>query len=345
MRAIADIFNASARPLLVAEVAQSHDGSLGQAHAFIDAVATTGADAIKFQTHIAAAESTPFEQFRIQFSQQDATRYDYWRRMEFTPEQWSGLKAHAEEKGLLFLSSPFSMEAIELLDALGMGAWKIASGELDSRRMIERMAATGKPLIASTGMSSYGEIRALADRLERLAPNRHAILHCTTAYPTPPEQVGMNVFSKLMHELQCPIGLSDHSGEPYPSILATWLGARVLEVHVTLSRQMFGPDVSSSLTIEQLCELARSVDFVHAMRQHPIDKDALAAEKAPLKKLFGKAAYTVQPLASGDPVGEASIAFRKPGNGLSESEFDALAGRALTKSVASGVFLQVEDFK
>src|SRR6059058_4469528 len=113
-----------ARCLIVGEVAQAHDGSLGTAHAFIDACARAGADAIKFQTHIATAESTPGEPWRVKFSRQDASRYDYWKRMEFTEEQWHGLKHHADERGLLFLSSPFSMEAVELLERVGVAAWK-----------------------------------------------------------------------------------------------------------------------------------------------------------------------------------------------------------------------------
>src|ERR1043166_8035229 len=115
MSSIESIFQPDQRPYVIAEVALTHDGSLGLAHAFIDAVATTGVDAIKFQTHIAEAESSPLETFRVKFSYADATRYDYWRRTAFTAEQWAGLKTHAEEKGLQFLSSPFSMEAVELL--------------------------------------------------------------------------------------------------------------------------------------------------------------------------------------------------------------------------------------
>ncbi|MGC8917653.1 MAG: N-acetylneuraminate synthase family protein, partial [Thermoanaerobaculum sp.] len=113
-------------PLVIAEVAQAHDGSLGLAHAFIDAAADAGASAIKFQTHIAAAESTLGEPWRVKFSPQDRTRYDYWRRMEFTEEQWVGLREHAEERGLYFLSSPFSVEAVELLERVGVAAWKVA---------------------------------------------------------------------------------------------------------------------------------------------------------------------------------------------------------------------------
>src|SRR5262245_27728030 len=116
--------------MIIGEVAQAHDGSHGMAHAYIDAVANAGADAVKFQTHIASAESTPGEPWRVKFSRQDATRYDYWKRMEFTEEQWHGLKQHAQERGLQFLSSPFSVEAVELLKRVGVAAWKVASGEV-----------------------------------------------------------------------------------------------------------------------------------------------------------------------------------------------------------------------
>src|SRR5688572_5028603 len=115
------------RCLIIAEVGLAHDGSLGLAHAFIDEVARGGADAVKFQTHIAAAESTAAEPFRVKFSRQDATRYEYWKRMEFTEAQWRGLADHARDRGLLFLSSPFSIEAVELLARVGMPMWKIAS--------------------------------------------------------------------------------------------------------------------------------------------------------------------------------------------------------------------------
>src|SRR5438874_3428727 len=109
-----------ARCLIVGEVAQAHDGSLGMAHAFIDAIANAGADAVKFQTHIAAAESTRAEPWRVKFSYQDQTRYDYWKRMELTEAQWLGLKQHAEDCNLMFLSSPFSLEAVELLKRIGV---------------------------------------------------------------------------------------------------------------------------------------------------------------------------------------------------------------------------------
>ena len=130
----------SSAPVVVAAVGQAHDGSLGTAHAFIDVIARAGADAVKFQTHIAAAESTPGEPWRVRFSPQDETRYEYWQRMEFTPAQWEGLRDHARERDLLFLSTPFSPQAVELLRSLDVPAWKVASGETSNLPLIAEMA-------------------------------------------------------------------------------------------------------------------------------------------------------------------------------------------------------------
>ena len=143
---------------LIAEVAQAHDGSLGTAHVFIDAAAEAGADAVKFQTHIAAAESTRDEPFRVKFSDQDSTRLDYWGRMEFSPEHWAGLACHARERGLHFLSSAFSLEAVELLRNLDVPAWRIASGEVSSDALIDAICADAKPVLLSTGMSPWADI-------------------------------------------------------------------------------------------------------------------------------------------------------------------------------------------
>ncbi len=153
---------------IIAEVAQAHDGSLGAAHAYIDMAAQCGADAVKFQTHFAAEESTPAEPWRIQFSRQDGTRYEYWRRMEFDEAQWTGLAEHAAEAGIVFLSSAFSAKAVDLLTRLGMPAWKIASGEVSNHALLAQMVSTKKPILLSSGMSSWAELDAAVN----LRPNR-----------------------------------------------------------------------------------------------------------------------------------------------------------------------------
>ena len=164
---------------VVAEVAQSHDGSLGIAHAFIDAVSNVGADVIKFQTHIAHAETTLHEPWRIKFSRQDKTRYDYWKRMEFSEDQWQELKNHTDEVGLKFMSSPFSLEAVELLKKVGVHAWKIASGEVNNEEILDSIAETELDIYLSTGMSTIEEIDRSVERI-KIKGLPLTVLQCTS---------------------------------------------------------------------------------------------------------------------------------------------------------------------
>jgi N-acetylneuraminate synthase len=318
--------------LIVAEVAQAHDGSLGMAHAYIDAIAAAGAGAVKFQTHIAAAESTPIEPWRVKFSQQDATRYDYWKRMEFTEEQWRGLRKHADEKGLQFLSSPFSVEAVELLTRVGVAAWKVASGELSNTTMFERILATELPVILSSGMSPFSEIDAAVARVKaRKLPL--TVLQCTSLYPCPPEKIGLNLIPVFRERYGCAAGLSDHSGTIYPGLAAAALGIEVLEVHVTLSREMFGPDVPVSLTTTELRQLVDGVRFIEQMNAHPLDKDALALEMQPLRDLFTKSIVARVDLPAGTVLRQEHLTLKKPGTGLSPDKLQLVLGRVIKAAV------------
>ena len=255
----------------------SHDGSLGLAHAFIDAIADAGADAVKFQTHIAAAESTPAEPFRVKFSRQDASRYDYWKRMEFSEDEWRGLATHCEERNVLFISSPFSLEAVDLLQRVGQPLWKIASGEVSNVPLLDRVLDTGSPVLLSTGMSPLAETDAAVARVKARGATV-GVLQCTTAYPCPPERVGLNLIPVYRERYGCWVGLSDHSGTIYPGLAGATLGLDVLEVHVALSREMFGPDVVASVTTAELRQLVDGVRFIERMRGNPLDKDASARE-------------------------------------------------------------------
>ena len=330
--------------LIIGEVAQSHDGSLGLAHAFIDAIADAGADAIKFQTHIAAAESTPDEPWRVKFSPQDATRYDYWKRMEFTETQWHGLKEHADVRKLLFLSSPFSMEAVELLERVGVSAWKVASGEVSNIEMIERMAVTKLPILLSTGMSSLGEIDAAVEQVKshRLPL---AVLQCSSAYPCPPEKTGLNLIPFFRGRYNCAVGLSDHSGTIYPGLAAAALGIEALEIHVTLTREMFGPDVIASITTTELRQLINGVRFVEKMMDNPVDKNALAVEAAPLRGMFTKSVVARMALPAGTVLGKQHLIAKKPGTGIPAARLSALIGARLKRSLSADQLLREEDLE
>ena len=330
------------RCLIIAEVGLAHDGSLGLAHAFIDEAARGGADAVKFQTHIAAAESTAAEPFRVTFSRQDATRFDYWKRMEFTEAQWRGLAERAAERGLLFLSSPFSIEAVELLTRVGMPMWKIASGEVGNRPLLEAVVATGRPVLLSSGMSGMSELDAAVEQVRR-AGLPLGVMQCTTAYPCPPDRIGLNMLSVFRERYGCFVGLSDHSGTIFPGVAAAALGSDLLEVHITMSRGMFGPDVPASITIEELRQLVDGVRFVERMMANPVDKDAVATDMAPLRAIFTKSIVARHPLAAGTVIGEAHVAFKKPGTGIPADRLGDVLGRTLQRAVAADEMIREED--
>ena len=327
---------------LIAEVAQSHDGSLGLAHAFVDAAAEAGADAIKFQTHIADAESTLDETFRVAFSKQDATRYDYWKRMEFSSEQWSGLAEHARAKGIVFLSSAFSVAAVELLVAVGVPAWKVGSGEFKSDDLLQRLCETGLPIVFSTGMSRWNEIEAAVALLQKHnAPL--ALLQCTSQYPTPFEDVGLNVIDELRERFAVPVGLSDHSGTIYPSLAAIARGANLVEIHLTLDRRLFGPDVPASLTPGEFRTICNARDAFAAFDANPVDKDEMAEKLDSMRDLFTKSLAVTRPLAVGTTLTFDMLTAKKPGTGIPTGDIDNIVGRTLIRDVSPDRLLSFED--
>ena len=328
--------------LIIAEVAQAHDGSLGIAHAFIDAIASAGADVAKFQTHIAAEESTVDEQYRVHFSKQDASRYDYWKRMEFTEEEWAGLAKHAKDQGLLFMSSPFSTKAVDILERLAVPAWKIGSGEVTNFQMIEHIAKTGKAILLSAGMSSWEEQDRVVEFIRGLKVPL-GLFQCTTAYPCAPEDVGLNVMEELRERYHVPVGLSDHTGTIYSGLAAASLGADMIEVHVTLSDEMFGPDVTASLTTSELKQLIEGVRFTEAMLGSLVNKDEIAREKAELRTLFFRSIVAKQDLAKGTILQNEHLTTKKPGKGIPAERLHELIGSKLARDVQGNQFLAEED--
>ena len=327
---------------IVVDVAQAHDGSLGTAHAFIDVIAHCGADAVKFQTHIAAAESTPFEPFRVKFSRQDATRYDYWKRMEFTANQWRGLAEHAREKGVEFLSSPFSIEAVDLLDSLGVPAWKIGSGEIANDHLLTRLLQSGKPIFVSTGMSSLAEIDSCLMRI--LSTQIPCLLYqCTSLYPCPPEQVGLQMLKEFRKRYAVPVGLSDHSGSPWFGVAATALGAASVEVHIAMSRESFGPDVLASLTPDDLSTMVRGIREVETSMRVPVDKDVFAAAHSELRTLFGRGIVTRMPVKKGTVLTAEMLSTKKPKKGLPPAFMPELLGRVVRCDLSADHFILFED--
>lgn len=329
---------------IIAEIAQAHEGSLGIAHSYIDVLAECGVDAIKFQTHIAEAESSEFESFRVKFSFEDETRFDYWKRMEFTKEQWLGLKEHCENKGIEFISSPFSCAAVDLLEEIGVKRFKIGSGEMTNFLMLSKIANTGKPIILSSGMSDYKELQQCIEFLKPFG-NEVSLLQCTTAYPTKPEQWGLGEISALKSRFDIPVGFSDHSSDITAGIAAVSLGAEILEFHATFHKDMFGPDAKASLSIDETKQLVQSVRALELALNAENTKEDMS-QFSELKNLFGKSLAVNKNLSKGDTIDINDLESKKPGDkGISAREFQSVLGKKLLRDKTQWQFLSNSDIE
>lgn len=334
------VYQQQRRTFVVAEVAQAHDGSLGILHSFIDACAGAGVDAVKFQVHIAEAESSPLEPFRVKFSHVDATRFDYWQRMGFSEEQWVEIKAHCDHSGVEFLATPFSVTAVDLLERLGVVRYKIGSGDIANEILLRRVAATGKETVLSTGLATLEEMSAA---VERLRPGGVAVLQCTTKYPTAAEDIGLDAIVAMRQALQCPTGLSDHSGRIWPGLAAAAMGAAMVEAHVAFDRRMFGPDAKASLTVDEFASLVEGVRFIEAALPGAPGK-TLSDDLVQLRTIFGRSIAVRRDLAPGHAITLEDLECKKPaGAGIDARDVDRVIGRRTAKALAKWQFLRETD--
>ncbi|RTZ08652.1 N-acetylneuraminate synthase family protein [Flavobacterium sp. GSP6] len=332
----------SSKLYIIAEIGQAHEGSLGILYSYIDAIAQTGVDAVKFQMHIAEAESSVYEPFRVPFALEDSTRFDYWKRMGFSLEQWKGIKQHCDRAGLDFICSPFSNLAVDWLEEIGVDSYKIGSGEVNNFLILEKIALTGKSVILSSGMSSYTELDQTVQFLKDRKVN-FSILQCTSAYPTQPEEYGLNVIQELKNRYDVPVGFSDHSAKIETSIAATALGASILEFHVVFDRQLFGPDAKASLTILETKNLVLAVRNISVALSHPIDKNN-NTNFSELKQIFEKSLAVNKKLPKHHVVTFDDLEAKKPkGFGIDAMRFQEIIGKVLNRDLNQWDFLNETD--
>ncbi|HWB24242.1 MAG TPA: N-acetylneuraminate synthase family protein [Chitinophagaceae bacterium] len=329
--------------MIIAEIAQAHDGSLGILHSYIDALASTGVDAVKFQTHIADAESSAYEPFRVKFSYEDDTRYDYWKRMEFTREQWAGIKKHCEDKGLEFISSPFSNMAVDMLEDIGVKRYKVGSGEITNHLLLHRIALTRKPVIVSSGMSTWEELDEAVHFFE-FKQIDVSVLQCTSAYPAKPAQWGLNIIQQLKERYKTKVGYSDHSGGIYACLAAAALGAEIFEFHAVFDKRMFGPDALASITIDEIKKLAEGIHQIKTALHHPAVKNSAGMEA--MKAIFEKSLAVNQPLQKGTILEFKHLEAKKPkGFGVDAAKYNNVVGKKLVTDKQQWEFLQETDIE
>ncbi|WAC10513.1 N-acetylneuraminate synthase family protein [Dyadobacter pollutisoli] len=327
---------------IIGEIGQAHDGSIGMAHAYIDALALAGVDAAKFQMHIADAESSIYEPFRNDTYFYDHSRMDYWRRMEFTKLEWVSLKKHCKEKKLDFIVSPFSNEAVDLLQEIGADKVKIGSAEAINLLIINKISKKNKDIIISSGMSQIAELDDSIAYLKDKNCNL-ALLQCTTAYPTSPHQWGLNMIADLRDRYHIPIGFSDHSGNIYACLAAASMGARLLEFHIVFDQKMFGPDASSSLTVDNAITMVKGVRQIEAALKNPVDKNDDSAFETS-KTNFGRSLSLNKSLQKGQAVSFDDLESKKPaGYGIPVKCYLGIIGKKLARNMEKWEFLNEDD--
>ncbi len=325
---------------IIAEVGSVHDGSFGNALMLIDVAAECGVDAVKFQTHIAQAETLRNAPMPPYFKGEP--RYEYFERTAFSRDQWQALKRHCEEKGVGFLSSPFSIEAVELLESVGVDRYKVGSGEVTNLPMLEAIARTGKPVLLSSGMSSWAELDEAVNTIRRFH-ERVTVLQCTSEYPCPYEEVGLNVMLEMRARYRLPAGLSDHTLTPYASLAAVVLGAAAIEKHLTFSRLMYGSDARHSLEPEQFSSLVQGIRAIETMLGSQVDKDGMARQLREMKQIFEKSVVSVVDIPAGTVITEGMIGLKKPGTGIPGHRFHEIIGQRTARDIARDTILQESD--
>ncbi len=330
---------------IIAEIGNTHEGSLGLAKQFIKAAAECGVDAVKMQTHIFEAESLPDAPNPPYFK--DETRKEYFERTAFTPEQWKELKRYSEEDLKIdFFSSPFSLEAVDMLEEVGMDTYKIASGEVNNIPLLVKVAKTGKRVLLSSGMSSWAELDEAVDTLQSNGCKDLVVLQCTSEYPCPPEQSGLNVLNEMSQRYQnIQIGYSDHTMGVAVPLAAVISGATLIEKHFTLSQKMYGSDAMNSTEPEEFKRLVDEIREVEIALSNKIDKDKKVTSLGNMKMTFEKSIVSADAIEKGTIITIDMLVYKKPGDGIPARNYKDLIGKKLKKKVNKDYKFSWEDFE
>lgn len=313
------------KTFIIAEIGSSHEGSVKQAKRFIRVARDCGVDAVKFQTHIFKAESLPGAPNPPYFKKE--SRKEYFERTAFNLSQYKELKRYTQEYGLEFISSPFSLEAVDLLEKLGVEKYKIASGEVTNIPLLERVSRTKKPVFLSSGMSTWEELDRAVKLLKVKGSKGIVVLQCTSIYPCPPEKLGLNILLELKNRYNLPVGLSDHTLGFSGSIGAVVLGAKVIEKHFILSRSMYSPDAQHSLEPDEFKMFVKEIRDVERAIFSKIDKDKIAEELREMKFIFEKSIVAKRNIPKGTVITFDMLDFKKPGDGIIADKYGEILGK------------------
>jgi N-acetylneuraminate synthase len=332
-------------PWVIAEIGANHNGDMALCRRLIDAAQEAGADAVKFQSWSKASLVSRAEYGRrAPYAKLDPSALSLEQaieRYQFTPDQHREMAAYCRQGGITFFSSCFSAREVELLESLDVPAYKVASMDVTHLPLLDVVAATGKPVILSTGMASLGEIERALERLRRAGSGPVALLHCVSLYPCPPAEVNLRNIPMLERTFGVPVGLSDHSLGAALSIAAVALGACILEKHFTVDKKLEGWDHAISADPAELSAIVRGARDVHeALGSF---ERVIGPAELENRKAFRRRAVARQDLKRGTRLTEGDLDFKRPGNGIGPDELAFAVGRVLARDVAAEEELEWSD--
>ena len=329
-------------PLIITEIGINHGGSLEVAFEMVDAAAEAGAEIIKHQTHIASDEMSSNAKNVIPAHTEESI-YEIIDSCSLSESDEIDLQQYVQEKGLIFISTPFSRAAVERLIKMEVPAFKIGSGECNNYPLIKHIAKEGKPIILSTGMNTLESVGRAVDIFHEFKVP-YALLHCTNVYPTPPELVRLGGMIELQENFpDAVIGLSDHTVTNYPALGAIALGASILERHLTDSVDREGPDISCSMDPEALKELIHGSKIIKQARGG--QKGPVEAEKATIDFAYASV-VTIQKIEAGEELSMDNIWVKRPGTGeIMAVEFDSIISKKAAKTIPNDTQLKWADIQ
>ena len=330
--------------LIIAEAGVNHDGEPSVAHRLIDAAADAGADVVKFQTFDPdelAAPGAPKAVYQDASGDRAADQREMLRRLALPADAWAGLQAHAHERGLTFLSTPFDDASADLLDRLEVPGFKVGSGELTNLPFLERLARRGRPMLVSTGMADMVEVAAAVDAIRAAGDPALALFHCVSSYPAAPADANLRAIETMRRGFGVPVGWSDHTPGVETALAAVAVGASMVEKHLTLDRERIGPDHRASLEPDAFAALVAGIRRVEASLGSGI-KAPVPAEQD-VAAVARRSLHWARDLPASTPIDPEAIIALRPGTGMPPARRAEIIGRSTTRPVRAGVAVDPED--
>ncbi len=329
---------------IIAEAGVNHNGDMNLAKKLIDAAIDAGADAVKFQsykTEKIITPSAPAAEYHIRASDRDESWFQLLKRLELAEDDHQNILSYCQKGGIIFLSTPYDEESADFLNSINMPAFKIASTDMNNIPLLQHVARYQKPILLSTGMSTMEEIGESVEAVRGEGNLQIILLQCTANYPPSPEDANLNVIATLRLEFELLVGYSDHLACSQAAIAAVAKGICLYEAHFTLDRNMPGPDQKSSLEPQELKQIIKDIRLTQKLLGSSTKKITPSEQETRTK--LRKSIVAVQDIKLGDRFTQDNIGIKRPGVGLTPSQYFKLLGKKVKRNIAKDELIQLTD--